>query len=91
MWKGTPVIGGNVGGIRHQIQDGVNGFLVSSVQETADRIVLVLTDHTLHQKLGHKAKETVRQHYLLSRSVENYLNLFSSFETIYRLNYHDRD
>src|SRR5262249_56646165 len=25
MWKGTPVIGGNVGGIRYQIEDGVNG------------------------------------------------------------------
>ena len=25
MWKGTPVIGGNVGGIRHQIAEGVNG------------------------------------------------------------------
>jgi len=31
MWKRTPVIGGNVGGIRYQIEDGVNGFLVSSV------------------------------------------------------------
>ena len=35
MWKGTPVIGGNVGGIRYQIDDGVNGFLVSSVEETS--------------------------------------------------------
>jgi hypothetical protein len=39
MWKGTAVIGGNVGKIRHQIQNGVNGFLVSSVQEAAGRIV----------------------------------------------------
>ena len=35
MWKATPVIGGNVGGIRYQIDDGVNGFLVSSVEEAA--------------------------------------------------------
>ena len=35
MWKGTPVIGGNAGGIRYQIEDGVNGFLVSSVEEAA--------------------------------------------------------
>ncbi|MGA8151256.1 MAG: glycosyltransferase [Terriglobales bacterium] len=91
MWKGTPVIGGNVGGIRYQIQDGVNGFLVSSVNEAADRIVQLLTDHTLHQRLGHKAKETVREHFLLSRSVEHYLDLFSSFQTIYRLNYHGHD
>jgi trehalose synthase len=33
MWKGSPVIGGNVGGIPNQIEDGVNGFLVSSIEE----------------------------------------------------------
>ena len=44
MWKGTPVIGGNVGGIRYQIQDGVNGFLVDSVPEAAERIVQLLKD-----------------------------------------------
>ncbi|KPK21822.1 MAG: hypothetical protein AMJ76_01670, partial [Dehalococcoidia bacterium SM23_28_1] len=30
MWKGTPVIGGDCGGIRSQIQDGVSGYLVGS-------------------------------------------------------------
>src|SRR5205809_204188 len=39
MWKGTPVIGGNVGGIRYQIDNGKNGFLVSSVDEAAKRMV----------------------------------------------------
>ena len=39
MWKGATVIGGNVGGIKHQIEDGVNGFLVDSVEEAAARIV----------------------------------------------------
>ena len=37
MWKGTPVIGGKVGGIRHQIEDGVNGFLVESVEQAAEQ------------------------------------------------------
>jgi trehalose synthase len=39
MWKGAPVIGGSVGGIRCQIEDGINGFLVSTTEETASRIV----------------------------------------------------
>src|SRR5256886_15015001 len=52
MWKGTPVIGGNVGGIRYQIEDGVNGFLVSSVEEAAQRIVQILKDRKLREKLG---------------------------------------
>src|SRR4030065_1092509 len=44
MWKGTPVIGGNVGGIRYQIEDGVNGFLVSSIEEGAARPGPVVKD-----------------------------------------------
>jgi len=85
MWKGTPVIGGDVGGIRYQIQDGENGFLVSSVKEAAEKIVLLLKDKKLRHKMGSKGKETVKKHFLMSRLLENYLDLFNSFETIYRL------
>ncbi|MBI2859270.1 MAG: glycosyltransferase [Chloroflexi bacterium] len=85
MWKGTPVIGGNVGGIRSQIQDGVNGFLVSSVDEAAERIAQLVRDNQLRKLLGQKAKETVREHFLLTRYLEQYLDLFNSFETTFRL------
>lgn len=84
MWKGTPVIGGNVGGIRYQIEDGVNGFLVSSVPEAAQRIVQVIKDNDLRNRLGRKAKETVRLRFLMTRYLEQYLDLFNSFETIFR-------
>jgi glycosyltransferase involved in cell wall biosynthesis len=47
MWKGTPVIGGNVGGFRHQIINGENGFLVDSIDEAAERIVHLLRDPPL--------------------------------------------
>src|SRR5437764_12862534 len=47
MWKGTPVIGGNVGGIRYQIEDGVNGFLVSSGDATAARMVEIINNEEL--------------------------------------------
>ncbi len=86
MWKGAAVIGGNVGGIRHQIEDGVSGFLVSSVQEAADRIVQLLKDPDLRRRLGKKAKETVTQKFLLIHLLEKYLDLFNSFETVYRFN-----
>jgi len=85
MWKGAAVIGGNVGGIRHQIQDGVNGFLVSSVKEAAERIVQVIKDKKLRFRLGRKAKETVAKRFLLTRYFEQYLDLFNSFEVLYRL------
>jgi trehalose synthase len=79
------VIGGNVGGIRYQIDDGKNGFLVSSIEEAAKRIVQVVRDKKLRQRLGKNAKEKVRKHFLLTRYLEQYLDLFNSFETIYRL------
>jgi trehalose synthase len=76
MWKGTPVIGGNVGGIRYQIEDRVNGFLVSSVDETAERMVEVINDKELRNEMGRQARETVRKNFLLTRYLEQYLDLF---------------
>src|SRR5256886_2791090 len=78
MWKGTPVIGGNVGGILYQIEDGVNGFLVSSVDETAERMVEVINDGELRDGMGRKAHETVRENFLLTRYLEQYLDLFGA-------------
>jgi trehalose synthase len=85
MWKGTPVVGGNVGGIRYQIKNGVNGFLVSTVEEAAKRIVQLVKDKKLRKRMGDKARETVRKNFLLTRYLEQYLDLFNSFETVYRL------
>jgi trehalose synthase len=85
MWKGTPVIGGNVGGIRHQIEDGVNGFLVDSVEQAAERIVAVLSDQRLHNRLGKAARETVRQRFLMTRLMEDWIDLYSAFRASFRL------
>ena len=78
MWKGTPVIGGNEGGIRYQIKNGVNGFLVSSVAEAAQRIVELLSDKNLRDEMGRKARETVRRSFLLTRYLEQHLDLFDA-------------
>jgi len=85
MWKGTPVIGGCVGGIKHQIEDGVNGFLIDSPQEAAERIVLLLKDRKLRDELGARARETVRQRFLMTRLMEDWLDLIGSFEASFRL------
>jgi trehalose synthase len=77
MWKETPVIGGDVGGIRYQIQHGVNGFLVSTIKEAAEYIVLLLKDERLRSRMGVAAKERVRQEFLVTRSLEQYLDLFN--------------
>jgi trehalose synthase len=80
MWKGAPVIGGNVGGIRRQIRDGENGFLVNTVDEAATRIVQLLREPSLRVRIGACARETVRRKFLMSRLVEDWLDLLSDFE-----------
>jgi trehalose synthase len=76
MWKGKPVIGGNVGGIKLQIKNGQNGFLVSSPEGAAKRIVQLLKNPTLSQKIGKAAQETVRKNFLMPRLLRDYLKLF---------------
>ena len=85
MWKGTPVIGGNAGGIRHQIRDGENGFLVDSVEQAAARIVQVIKDPKLRHELGRNAHQTVRERFLLTRLIEQWLDLLGSFEARFPL------
>jgi len=85
MWKGAAVVAGNTGGIKHQIQNGENGFLVSSVQEAADRIVQLLQDDELRGHLGKAARHTVQERFLLSRYIEQYIDMFNAFETTYKL------
>jgi trehalose synthase len=77
MWKGAAVIGGNVGGIKRQIRDGESGFLVDTIDQAADRIVQILKDPGLRQRLGARAKETVRENFLMSRLVEDWVDLLS--------------
>ena len=73
MWKGKPVIGGNVGGIRAQIEDEISGYLVDSPETCARRIVQLMKDAELRQQLGDAAHESVRQKFLLPRLVADYL------------------
>ena len=74
MWKGQPVIGGNVGGIRMQIEDGVSGFLVDNPRECGERIVQLVQDKHLRLKMGKAARERVREKFLLPRLVLDYLS-----------------
>lgn len=80
MRKGAAVIGGDAGGIRHQISDGENGFLVSTVDQAAERIVQLLRDPQLRRRLGNHTKETVREKFLMGRVLEDWLDLLDGCE-----------
>ena len=76
LWKGRPFIGGDVGGIPLQVQDGQTGFLVASPEECADRSLRILTEPDLGKQLGRSGKEHVRKHFLTPRLLRDWLKLF---------------
>jgi len=75
MWKGKPVIGGAAGGIVLQLQDYNTGFLVHSPEGCAFRIRYLLHRPELARRMGQLAREFVRQHFLITRHIRDYLTL----------------
>jgi trehalose synthase len=80
MWKGKPVIGGAVGGIVLQIRDYNNGFLVNSPEGCAFRIRYLLHRPDLAKRMGNLAREFAREHFLITRTIRDYLTLLSLLE-----------
>jgi trehalose synthase len=80
MWKGKPVIGGAVGGIVLQITDYNNGFLVHSPEGCAFRIRYLLHRPDMAKRMGNLAREFAREHFLITRTIRDYLTLLSLLE-----------
>jgi trehalose synthase len=80
IWKARPFIGGNVGGIPLQVEDGVTGFLVETVEQCAGRSLELLEDPALGKSLGRRGKEHVRSHFLTPRYLRDYLRIFGELE-----------
>ena len=80
LWKARPFIGGDVGGIPLQVQDGETGFLVSSPEECAARSLRILREPELGKQLGRAGKEHVRQHFLTPRLLRDWLGIFSELK-----------
>ncbi len=76
MWKGKPVVGGNTGGIRLQITDHKTGFRVNSPEGAALRIRQLLHDDELRHRIGTRAREFVREHFLLTRLLREHLTIY---------------
>lgn len=80
IWKGRPFIGGNVGGIPLQVENGVSGYLVDDVETCAARSVDILRDPALGKALGRRGKEHVRKHFLTPRYLRDYLKIFTELQ-----------
>ena len=75
LWKGRPVIGGDVGGIRLQVMNHHTGFLVNTPEGAALRIEYLLRHHETRKRMGRVAKEFVRENYLLTRHLREHLTV----------------
>jgi trehalose synthase len=73
LWKSKPVIGGACGGITLQVHDYQTGFLVHSPAGAAYRIRYLLRYAEKRQRMGRIAHEFVREHFLLTRHLRDYL------------------
>ncbi len=80
LWKGTPVIGSDVGGIPLQIEDDKNGYLLQpkDYDGFADRIIHLIKNPKTKEELGRNAKETVRDKFLITRLLSDYLYMLDS-------------
>ena len=79
MWKSKPVVGGAVGGIQDQIEDGVSGVLVdptdlAAVGAAIDRL---LDDPGEMTRMGEAARQRVIDHFLGTRHLIQYLDLLT--------------
>jgi trehalose synthase len=73
MWKGKPVIGGDAGGIRLQVINHHTGFLVNTPEGAALRIRYLLSHRDRLEAMGQKAREFVRENFLITRQLRDYL------------------
>ncbi|HEV1997940.1 MAG TPA: glycosyltransferase, partial [Candidatus Dormibacteraeota bacterium] len=80
MWKGRPVVASRIGGIQDQIEDRRTGLLLDDPQDLAQygRCVLsLLEDETRARDMGLAARERVRDEFLGTRSLLQYMTLLA--------------
>lgn len=82
LWKGTPVVASKVGGIPLQIKDGYNGFLFdpNDLDGFAHKIIEILKNPENAKKMGANAREFVRENFLTTRLLKDYLDLLTKLD-----------
>lgn len=84
LWKEKPVIGGDTGGIPLQIINGMDGFLVNSIEEAADKVRFLIKNPKKAKQMGKIGKEHVRKNFLITRHVRDHLLMYLTLQLIPR-------
>lgn len=78
LWKGKPVVASNVGGIPLQVKHKYSGLLCHSVEGAAFAIKQLLNNPEYAKKLGENGREHIKNNFLLTRHLREYMLLFLS-------------
>ncbi|MDD3087457.1 MAG: glycosyltransferase [Candidatus Omnitrophica bacterium] len=78
LWKSKPVVASNVGGIPLQIKHKYSGLLCHSIDGAAFAIKQLLNSPAYARKLGENGRENIRNNFLLTRHLKEYMLLFLS-------------
>ncbi|MCQ4573641.1 MAG: glycosyltransferase [Candidatus Brocadiales bacterium] len=84
LWKSRPVVASAVGGIPLQIAHEYSGLLSYTIEGTAFWVKQILQNPELGEKLGRNGREHIRNNFLITRHIREYLLLFHSL-------YHEED
>lgn len=82
LWKGTPVVASNVGGIPSQVIDGKNGYLLEpkDYDGFAERIIHLLKNPDKAEKMGEFGKQHVQNNFLITRHLLDYIKLLKQLD-----------
>ena len=78
LWKAKPVIATAAGGIPLQIRHKRSGILTYSIAGTAHYLKELLSEPEYAMKLGMNGREHVKNNFLITRHIKDYLCLFIS-------------
>jgi trehalose synthase len=76
LWKAKPVVASAVGGIPLQVRNKLTGLLCHSIEGAAYALRQILANPDYGRWLGHNGKEHIRQHFLITREIRDYLLIF---------------
>jgi len=80
LWKGKPVVASAVGGIPLQIHNKLTGLLCHTVEGAAYALRQLLSNPQYARQLGENGREHVKQNFLVTRHIKDYLLMFLSLE-----------
>ncbi len=80
LWNRKPVVAGSVSGRLLGLVHGQTGFLMNSLADAYGYLRSLLEDPALRERISENGRKHVREHFLITRLIREYLDLFAHLE-----------